>query len=44
MKNIFDLVNAEEIATYYTNNPSNNIPYLGGTLFPPKKQLGLDLS
>ncbi len=44
MPNIFDLVNAVEIATYYNNNPSNAIPYLGATLFPPKKQLGLNLS
>lgn len=42
--NIFDLVNAKEIGTYYTNNPSNKVPYLGATLFPAKKQLGLDLS
>jgi hypothetical protein len=44
MPNIFDLVNAKEIATYYQNNPSNKVPYLGATLFPAKKQLGLDLS
>ncbi|AQR77443.1 major capsid protein [Paenibacillus larvae] len=44
MPNIFDLVNAKNIATYYLATPSNAIPYLGGTLFPPKKQLGLDLS
>lgn len=44
MPTIFDLVNAKNIATYYTANPSNNIPYLGATLFPAKKQLGLDLS
>lgn len=44
MPTIFDLVNAKNIADYYTNNPSNKIPYLGATLFPPKKQLGLDLS
>lgn len=44
MPTIFDLVNAKNIAEYYENNPSNNIPYLGTTLFPPKKQLGLDLS
>lgn len=44
MPNIFDLINAQEIGTYYTNNPSNAIPYLGATLFPSKKQLGLDLS
>lgn len=44
MPNIFDLVNAKEIATYIKNNPSNAVPYLGATLFPAKKQLGLDLS
>ncbi|MDQ0175996.1 major capsid protein [Bacillus chungangensis] len=44
MSTIFDLVNAKSIATYYENNPSNAIPYLGATLFPAKKQLGLDLS
>jgi len=44
MPNIFDLVNAKNISTYYLANPSNSIPYLGATLFPSKKQLGLDLS
>ncbi|MEC1716614.1 major capsid protein [Schinkia azotoformans] len=44
MPTIFDLVNAQNIATYYENNPSNKVPYLGATLFPAKKQLGLDLS
>lgn len=44
MPTIFDLVNAKEIATYYNENPSNKIPYLGATLFPARKQLGLDLS
>lgn len=44
MLNIFDSVTAAEIGTYYTANGSNSIPYLGATLFPPKKQLGLDLS
>lgn len=44
MPNIFDLVNAKNIATYYANNPSNAVPYFGATLFPAKKQLGLDLS
>jgi hypothetical protein len=44
MPTIFDLVSANNIATYYQANPSNAIPYLGATLFPPKKQLGLDLS
>ncbi|MGO4498817.1 major capsid protein [Paenibacillus sp. 2RAB27] len=43
MPTIFDLVNAKNIATYYDTNTSNAIPYLGATLFPAKKQLGLDL-
>lgn len=44
MPTIFDLVNAKNIATYYEENASNRIPYLGETLFPARKQLGLDLS
>lgn len=44
MKTIFDLVNAPNVATYYQENASNRIPYLGETLFPAKKQMGLDLS
>lgn len=44
MPTIFDLVNAKNIATYITKNPSNSVPYLGSILFPAKKQLGLDLS
>ncbi|WP_240421650.1 major capsid protein [Paenibacillus periandrae] len=43
MPTIFDMVNSKNIATYYTSTPSNTIPYLGATLFPPKKKLGLDL-
>ena len=41
---IFDLINAKEIATYWLGTASERIPYLGETLFPAKKQLGLDLS
>ncbi len=41
---IFDMVNAQEIASYWSEAVENQIPYLGATLFPPKKQLGLDLS
>ncbi len=41
---IFDLINAEEIATYWTGTASGRIPYLGETLFPARKELGLDLS
>lgn len=44
MPTIFELVSAKNIAAYYQNNPSNAIPHLGATLFPAKKQLGLDLS
>ncbi|MFD1385715.1 major capsid protein [Oceanobacillus oncorhynchi subsp. oncorhynchi] len=44
MDNIFDLVNAPNIATYYQENASERIPYLGETLFPARKQMGLDLS
>ena len=43
MATIFDYVNSQQIADYYTNNVSNTIPYLGSTLFPAKKQLGLEL-
>lgn len=43
MPTIFELVNAQEIGTYFENNPSNKAPYFGATLFPAKKQLGLDL-
>lgn len=42
--NIFDLINPKAIATYWTESGSNKIPYLGATLFPSKKQLGIDLS
>jgi hypothetical protein len=41
---IFDFFNAEEIAAYWEEATSNSVPYLGKTLFPPKKQLGLELS
>lgn len=42
MPSIFDLVNANDIGVYYESLPQ--VPYLGATLFPAKKQLGLDLS
>jgi hypothetical protein len=42
--NIFDLINAQEIGSYYTSTASNKIPYLGAVLFPPKKKLGLNLA
>lgn len=43
MPTIFDYISAKEIAAFVVNAPSNKIPYLGETLFPAKKQLGLDL-
>lgn len=43
-KSIYEIVTAKEIAAYYNTAASNRIPYLGETLFPAKKQLGLDLS
>jgi hypothetical protein len=39
-----DLINAAEIAAYWSENPSNAIPMLGDTLFPARKQLGLTLA
>ncbi|GKU79865.1 major capsid protein [Paenibacillus sp. L3-i20] len=44
MPTIFDYVSANAIATFMANNPSNSVPYLGSTLFPARKKLGLDLS
>lgn len=44
MSTIFDYINAKEIALYYTNSPYNKVKYLGETLFPSGKKLGLDLS
>ena len=43
-KTIFDMVNAKEIANYWTEASENRVPYLGATLFSARKQLGLDLS
>lgn len=43
MPRIYDLYNNNTIASYYKEAVSNTIPYLGETLFPPKKKLGLDL-
>ena len=42
--NIFDYVNAPEMAAFITKQTSNAIPYLGKTLFPNKRQLGTDIS
>lgn len=42
--NIFDLVTAKAIATYWNERLANTAVYLGTALFPAKKQLGLDLA
>ena len=42
--NVFDAMQPREIGIYWTEGQSNRTPYLGELLFPPKKQLGLDLS
>jgi hypothetical protein len=42
--NLFDYINATEMAAYIQENPANKIPYLGETLFPAQKQLGTDIS
>lgn len=41
---IFDLVKAPEIASYWKEMTQDAPPYLGETLFPPQKKLGLNLS
>ena len=40
---IYDLVQAEEMVAYWTTLNQNRAPYLGETLFPNDKKLGLDL-
>ena len=43
MPNIFELVTAPEITAYWTELNQDRAPYLGETLFPNQKKLGLDL-
>lgn len=43
MPNIFDIVNAPALASYWEELQSNTIPYLGESLFPSKRQVGLKL-
>lgn len=40
---IYEVVNAREVASYWIEKNENRIPYLGETLFPADKKLGLDL-
>ena len=44
MPNIFDYVNAAEIAAYIENLPSNKVPIFGSQLFPQRKMVGTDIS
>lgn len=44
MPNIFDLVSAKAIATYWNERLANTANYMGKALFPAQKQLGLDLA
>ena len=44
MPNIFDYVNATEIAAYIENLPTNKVPIFGSQLFPQRKLVGTDIS
>lgn len=41
---IFELVDAKILASYWNELTQNKAPFLGETLFPNKKKIGLDLS
>lgn len=43
MPTIFDFVNANEMVSYWETLKKDRAPYLGETLFPSQKKLGLDL-
>ena len=43
MPTIFDFVNANEMVSYWETMTKDRKPYLGETLFPAQKKLGLDL-
>ena len=44
MNEIMEMVSAKALTTYWQETISNRIPYLGESLFPAKKKLGLDLA
>lgn len=44
MPTIFDLVTSQEISAYWETLNQDRAPYLGETLFPNQKKLGLNLS
>lgn len=43
MPTIFDYLNSTEIASYAQESSAGQPPYLGATLFPARKQMGLEL-
>lgn len=43
-QNLFDYIDAKEMAAYIVENPDNKIPYFGESVFPAQKQLGTDIS
>lgn len=43
VRSIFDVVVSNEIAAMWNMNAKDRAPYLGETIFPNKKKLGLDL-
>jgi len=44
MPDIFDAINSQQVASYWQELEQDRVPYLGESLFPAKKQVGLDLS
>lgn len=44
MPTIFDYVKSNEISAFYQESVQGQLPYLGATLFPARKQEGLELS
>lgn len=44
MNSVMELVSAKALTTYWQETVSNRIPYLGESLFPAKKKMGLDLA
>lgn len=43
MPTIFDFVNSQEMVSYWETRTQDRPPFLGETLFPAQKKLGLDL-
>lgn len=43
MESIFDIVTAQSVAAYWNNIPGTSVPRMGSTLFPAKKQMGVEI-